>query len=379
MKNLLHRLLEGSFRGLVPVCRKEFLHVTRDRGTLFFALALPMLQLFLFGFAVDTNVRQIPTVVLDDSHTQDSRDLLQRFAASDVFALRGSVQSPAELDEAIRAGKAQVGIRIPFDYARRLQDGTSASVLVLVDGSDSTVAGQAMSASTGVALEQSLARVLPDGQMPIDVRPSVLYNPATRSANFFVPGLIAILLQVMTILLIALSLVRERERGTLEQLTMTPVAPLGLMVGKMIPYGVLAFLELCAILGVMRVVFLVPVHGSVLLLLLLSLPFLLTVLGLGLVISTRAHTQAEAFQLAMGTVLPSVFLSGYIFLIQNMPLFFQGVSRLIPATYYIRILRGVILRGAGIGDLWVDALILTLMGCAAILLAARQFVRQSAG
>lgn len=366
------------FRGLLPVCRKEFLHVTRDRGTLFFALALPMLQLLLFGFAVDTNVRQIPTVVLDDSHTQESRDLVQRFAASDVFALRGSVQSPEELDETIRAGKAAVGIRIPVDYARRLQDGTTASVLVLVDGSDSNVAGQAMSASTGVALVQSLARVLPEGQMPIEVRPSVLYNPATRSANFFVPGLIAILLQVMTILLIALSLVRERERGTLEQLTMTPVAPLGLMVGKMIPYGVLAFLELCAILGVMRVVFLVPVHGSVLLLLALSLPFLLTVLGLGLVISTRAHTQAEAFQLAMGTVLPSVFLSGYIFLIDNMPWFFRGVSRLIPATYYIRIVRGIILRGAGFSDLWADCLVLTVMGCLAILQAARQFVRPGA-
>lgn len=367
------------FRGLMPVCRKEFLHVTRDRGTLFFALLIPILQLFLFGFAVDTNVRQVPTVVLDDSHTQESRDLIARFAASDVFAMRGSVQSPAELDEAIRAGRARVGIRIPFDYARRLEGGTTASVLVLVDGSDSTVAGQAISSSTGVALEQSLAQVLPHGQLPIEVRPSVLYNPATRSANFFVPGLIAILLQVMTILLIALSLVRERERGTLEQLTMTPVAPLGLMVGKMIPYGVLAFAELCAILAVMRVVFLVPVNGSVLLLLVLSLPFLLTVLGLGLVISTRAQTQAEAFQLAMGTVLPSVFLSGYIFLIENMPVFFKGVSRVIPATYYIRILRGIILRGAGMGDLWVDALVLTLMGCGAILLAARQFVKQSAG
>lgn len=369
----------GLFRGLMPVCRKEFLHVTRDRGTLFFALLIPILQLFLFGFAVDTNVRQVPTVVLDDSHTQQSRDLMARFAASDVFAVRGSVQSPGELDEAIRAGRAQVGIRIPFDYARHLEDGTTASVLVLVDGSDSTVAGQTMSASTGVALEQSLQQVLPQGQLPIEVRPSVLYNPATRSANFFVPGLIAILLQVMTILLIALSLVRERERGTLEQLTMTPVAPLGLMVGKMIPYGVLAFAELCAILAVMRVVFLVPVNGSVVLLLVLSLPFLLTVLGLGLVISTRARTQAEAFQLAMGTVLPSVFLSGYIFLIENMPVFFKGVSRVIPATYYIRILRGIILRGAGMGDLWVDALVLTVMGCGAILLAARQFVRQSAG
>jgi len=206
----------------------------------------------------------------------------------------------------------------------------------------------------------------------------VLYNPATRSANFFVPGLIAILLQVMTILLIALSLVRERERGTLEQLTMTPVAPLGLMVGKMIPYGVLAFGELCTILVVMRVVFLVPIHGNVLLLLALSVPFLLTVLGIGLVISTKAQTQAEAFQLSMGTILPSVFLSGYIFLIDNMPLFFRGISQVIPATYYIQILRGIILRGAGMSELWVQALVLTLMGCAAILVAARMFVKQGA-
>jgi ABC-2 type transport system permease protein len=182
----------------------------------------------------------------------------------------------------------------------------------------------------------------------------------------------------MIILLIALSLVREREHGTLEQLTMTPVAPLGLMVGKMIPYGVLGFVELCAILAVMRIVFQVPVHGSAILLLLMSLPYILTLLGIGLVISTKARTQAEAFQLAMGTVLPSVFLSGYIFLIENMPIFFQGISRIIPATYHIRILRGIILRGATLADLWPNAAILTLMGCATILLAARLFVRQKA-
>lgn len=370
--------MRKPFRGLVPVCRKEFLHIVRDPGTLFFALLIPILQLFLFGFAVDTNVRQIPTVVLDESQTQESRRLLESFAASDVFALRSYATSPDGMYKAIQSGKARAGIRIPFDYARRLQDGSGATVLVLVDGSDSSVAGQAMSTATGVALQSSLVRVLPDGTMPIAVRPSVLYNPATRSANFFVPGLIAILLQVMTILLIALSLVRERERGTLEQLTMTPVAPLGLMVGKMIPYGVLAFGELCAILVVMRVVFLVPIHGNVLLLLVLSVPFLLTVLGIGLVISTKAQTQAEAFQLSMGTILPSVFLSGYIFLIENMPLFFRGISQVIPATYYIQILRGIILRGAGLGELWVQALVLTLMGCAAILVAARMFVLQGA-
>jgi ABC-2 type transport system permease protein len=159
---------------------------------------------------------------------------------------------------------------------------------------------------------------------------------------------------------------------------MTPVAPLGLMLGKMIPYGALTFAELCAILLVMRTVFLVPVHGNVILLLLLSVPFLLTVLGIGLVISTKARTQAEAFQLSMGTILPSVFLSGYIFLIENMPPFFQAISHLIPATYYIQILRGIILRGAGLSELWVSAVVLVAMGCGSTLLAARLFVRQGA-
>lgn len=370
--------MKTLFRGLVPVCRKEFLHIIRDPGTLFFALLIPMLQLFLFGFAVDTNIRQVPTVILDESQTQESRSLLDAFAGSDVFQMKLYARSQDQMYEAVRSGKARVGIRIPYDYARRLQDGTTASVLVLVDGSDSSVAGQAMSTATGVALKESLGRALPDGAMPIEVRPSVLYNPATRSANFFVPGLIAILLQIMAILMIALSLVRERERGTLEQLTMTPVAPLGLMLGKMIPYGALTFAELCGILVVMRTVFLVPIHGNVLLLLLLSIPFLLTVLGIGLVISTKARTQAEAFQLSMGTILPSVFLSGYIFLIENMPGFFQGISRLIPATYYIEILRGIILRGAGLSELWLPGMVLTLMGCATTFIAARMFVKQGA-
>jgi ABC-2 type transport system permease protein len=368
--------MTNSFRGMVPVCRKEFTHIVRDRGTLFFALLLPVLQLLMFGFAIDTNIRQIPTVVLDRSHTQESRQLLDTFAASDTFRLMLYAGSPEEMYTAIRAGKASAGIEIPFDYARRLQDGATATVLVLIDGSDSTVAGQAVNVSTGIALQQSVQRLLANAKMPIEMRPSVLYNPATRAANFFVPGLTAVLLQVMIILLIALSLVRERERGTLEQLSMTPVAPLGLMVGKMIPYGLLAFVELCGILTIMRVVFRVPIHGSVFVLLAMSLPFLLTVLGMGLFISTKARTQAEAFQLAMGTVLPSVFLSGYIFLVSNMPVPFQWVSRIIPATYYIRILRGIILRGAGFDDLWWNSAILTAMGCAAILAAARQFVRR---
>ncbi len=368
--------MNGLFFGLWPICRKEFTHIVRDPGTLFFALLLPLVQLFMFGYAVDTNVRQIATAVLDESNTQQSRELVAKLAASDVFHVVETVQSDDALYSAIRSAKVRVGVKIPYDYARQLQSGATATVLVLVDGSDSSVAGQAVNGATGVALTESLSRVTGAANMPIEVRPSVLYNPSTRSANFFIPGLIAILLQAMIILLIALSLVRERERGTLEQLTMTPVKPLGLMIGKMIPYGVLGFCELCLILLIMRVGFQVPIHGSWLLLLLLSLPFLLVVLGIGLVISTKAQSQAEAFQLAMGMILPSVFLSGYIFLIDTMPAIFRVVSHVIPATYYIQILRGIILRGAGFQDLWLQALILTFMGIIAILLAAWQFVRK---
>jgi len=351
----------------------------RDPTTLFFTLAIPLLQLFLFGFAVDTNVRQIPTVIFDESHTQESRQFVEKLAASDTFRVLGGVDSEPKLYDTIRSAEARVGIRIPFDYARRLQDGSSATVLVLIDGSDSSLAGQAMNSAAGIAMQLSLGQLLGNAPLPVEVRPSVLYNPSTRSANFFIPGLIAVLLQMMVIVMIALSLVRERERGTLEQLTMTPVAPLGLMVGKMIPYGVMAFGELCIILTIMRLIFRVPIHGDVPLLLVMTLPFLLTVLGVGLIISTKAKTQAEAFQLAMATVLPSVFLSGYIFLIDTMPPFFAAISRLIPTTYYIRILRGIILRGAGFNDLWTNALILLVMGCTTILAAAWLFVRQRRG
>lgn len=366
------------FFGLRPVARKEFTHIVRDPSTLFFALLIPILQLFLFGYAVDTNVRQVPTVIFDESNTQQSRSLIQAFAASDVYHISAYVHSEPAMYDTMRSGRARVALRIPFDYARNLQLHQTASVLVLVDGSDSNIAGIAVDTATGIAFEQS-ALLAPAATTPaIEVRPSVLYNPATRSANFFIPGLIAILLQMMIILMIALSLVRERERGTLEQLKMTPIAPLGLMLGKMIPYGTLAFGELCVILTLMRFVFQVPIHGSVLLLLLMSLPFLLTVLGIGLIISTRARTQAEAFQLAMGTILPSVFLSGYIFQISNMPLFFRSISAIIPATYYIQVIRGIVLRGASFPDLWTNALVLTLMGTATIALAALAFVRQNA-
>ena len=369
-------MTDGLFSGLGPVCRKEFVHLSRDRTTVFFALAIPIVQLLMFGFAIDTNVRQVPTIVLDSARTQESRRLIESFANSDVFDIRYVATSEDDLYAHFKSGRAKVGIRIPPDYSRLLQEGHQATVQVLADGSDSTITSQAVSTANGVVLQESMRKLVGDrGRAPVEARPAVLYNPGLRSPNFFVPGLIAIMLQMMVMMLVAFSVVRERERGTLDQLWLTPVAPLGLMVGKIIPYGLLAFFELTVILGLMRVIFRVPIHGSVLLLYVLSAAFILTVLGLGLLISTRAQTQAEAFQMAMGTLLPSVFLSGYIFLIENMPLPFQLVSRVIPATYFIAILRGIVLRGAGMAELWPQALILTGMGCVAILLASRAFVR----
>lgn len=370
----------NPFSGAWPVCRKEFTHISRDPATLFFALFLPIMQLLLFGFAIDTNIRQIPTIVLDEARTQESARLLDMFANSDAFHMNTVAQSDGDLRKAIVSGKAKAGIKIPADFSRRLQNGQQATVLLLIDGSDSTVTSYAVNVSNGILLQESLRRLAGGaaGAMPIEVRHTVLFNPSTRSANFFVPGMIAIVLQAMIIMLVAFSVVREREKGTLEQLALTPVKPLGLMVGKMTPYGLLGFLELCTILTLMRVVFRVPIQGSLILLLLFSLPFLLTILGVGLLISTKAKTQTEAFQMAMGTLLPSVFLSGYMFLIENMPLVFRWISHVMPATYFIAILRGIILRGAGIGDLWLDALVLLGMGTAAILLAALQFVRSGA-
>jgi ABC-2 type transport system permease protein len=364
------------FAGVGPVCRKEFMHISRDRGALAFALGVPIVQLIFFGFAIDTNIRGIPTALYDQERTQQSRRLIDAFVNSDTFRIARVVDSDDEMYRMMRAGAVKTAIKIPWDYSRRLAQGQTASILVLVDGSDSTISSFAISVSNGLIFQEALRRTGWTGQLPVDVRPSVLFNPGSRSPNFFVPGMIAVVLQMMLVMLTATSVVRERERGTLEQLSLTPVSPLGLMTGKMLPYGVLGFLELCAILLIMQLVFRVPINGNPVLLLALSIPFLVTALGLGLLISTRARTQAEAFQMSVGTLLPSVFLSGYIFLIDNMPPVFQVLSHAVPATYYIGILRGVILRGADLSQLWIEGLVLSVMGCTAVGLAAVQFVRR---
>jgi len=264
------------------------------------------------------------------------------------------VTSHDGLREAIVAGEARVGLEIPPDYGRHRLQGTEATFLVLIDGSDNTVAQQSLGAIDGLALTQSL-RDLQSKQnikgLPISPRPQVLFNPDTRSANLLIPGLVAILLTFSGTLLTAYAIVRERERGTLEQLMVTPVSAVGLIVGKLVPYLVLAFCQLVLVLFLMTTLFRVPIHGSVLLLAALSLIYLTSLLALGLMISARSSTQIEATQAAQAILLPSIMLSGYIFPLSSLPAPLRLLSHALPATHFIAISRGIIIRGAGFKDL----------------------------
>jgi ABC-2 type transport system permease protein len=370
-------LVFDLFRGFRAVFFKETLHVRRDPSTLFFSLVIPLLQMVVLGFGIDTNIRQVNTVIFNADGRRESRELIERLKNSDTFHVRRYVQNDSDLNDEIVAGRARVGIKVPVDYSDRLLHKTGAQVLVLIDGSDSSVAGQAINVTTAIGLDESLRRVLQDrAVLPVEMRPKLLFNPDSRSPNFFLPGLTAVLLLNVTTFLTAFSIVREKERGTLEQLFVTPVRPLGLLLGKLLPYLVIGFTELCAIVTFMRFVFQVPIHGNVLLLGFFSLPYLFVSLSIGILVSSKANSQSEAIQLAFLTFLPSIFFSGYIFPRETMPNFFYVISFFVPASYYINITRGIILRGAGLPQLWPDALALFAMGALLLTVAARRFQKK---
>lgn len=362
------------FKGFGAVFYKESLHVRRDPATLFFSLIIPLLQMVVLGFGIDTNIRQVNTVVFNADGRRESRELVDRLRNSDTFHIVRYVENDHDLNDEIIAGRARVGIKIPVDYSDRLLHQMSAQVLVLIDGSDSSVAGQAINVTTSIGLDESLRRVLQDrSSMAVEMRPKLLFNPDSRSPNFFLPGLTAVLLLNVTTFLTAFSIVREKERGTLEQLFVTPVRPLGLLLGKLLPYLIVGFAELCLIVSLMRFVFRVPIHGNLVLLAFFSLPYLFCSLSIGILVSSKANSQAEAIQLAFLTFLPSIFFSGYIFPRETMPFIFRAMSYLVPASYYINITRGIILRGAGLNHLWIDALALFAMGAFLLIVAARRF------
>lgn len=362
-----------GFQRLSSVARKEFLHIIRDPMTLFFTLFIPIIEMFMLGYAIDTNVRHVHTIVLDQAQTQESRELLRGFTNSEDFTIIDEVFTDQALTEAIVAGRARVGIKIPEDYSRRLLAGQTAQILILVDGSESSVAAEAVNVGNAIALRESLKLTLGYRALPVEARPRVLFNPDTRSANFFIPGLLVVMCQMMAVMLSATSIVREKENGTLEQLFMTPVKPRELILGKLLPYLVLTFVEFCSIAFLMRTVFAVPIHGLFITLLAIALPFVLACLGLGLWVSTKASTRDAAMQVSMGTVIPSIFLSGYVFPLDSMPRFFWYIAQIIPTTWMIDAARGVILRGAGWEHLRLHGLVLWGMALAMFTFSTLKF------
>lgn len=369
------------FRGLRAILYKEFLVVLRDPLTLFFMFFPPLIEMVAFGYALDNDVKHMATVVLDQDRTMESRQIVQRFVNTQTFRVVGEVQSPEELSAEIRRGHAYVGIQIPPGFTRDLHAGRSAQVLVLIDGSSSTIAGSALNTSVGLAFRESMLRLLAESgrrDLPVEVRPQILYNPAMRSPNFFVPGVIGVVLQIGTTFATAMSLVRERERGTLEQLLVSPLSRWGLMLGKLTPYLCLGICMSTGLYAIMHWLFDVPIAGSLAALMASTLVYLFCLLALGLLLSTRAQNQMQALQMSMIFIMPSVFFSGFIFPRETMPAVFWWVGACLPTTYFIELARAIILRGATLEEFGSHLVVLAGMGVLLFGLCVLRF-RQKVG
>ena len=366
-----------DLRGFRAILYKEVIHVIHDPITLVLALALPVVQMLLFGYAINLKVEHVGTAYLDEDHGAFAVRVLDALRASNQFDLAYRTQSRDELHRLIVAGKVRVAVDIPPNFSADVRAGRRAQLQVLIDGSDSNIAQSAFAAagSIGIALSQQFGPRLQVASQTIDVRPRMLFNPSLRSANFLVPGLIGVIMQVITIFLMSLSIVGERERGTLDQLLVTPVGSTGLMLGKIVPYAAIGFIDFIGVLLAMRFIFGVRIAGSVPMLLILGLAFLLVALGLGLFVSTVAQTQLQAILMVFALTLPSILLSGFFFERDLMPPVMQWIGYAIPLTYFLEILRGIILRGAGLDALWPSVTAMLVLGLTLISIASVRFAR----
>jgi ABC-2 type transport system permease protein len=369
------------FRGFRAILLKEFIIILRDRMTLFFMFFPPLLQIIAFGFALDNDVKHMAMVVLDEDRTTESRALIDGFVNTQTFRVIGQVQSIDELSETIRRGKVYVGLQIPPQFTRDLRAGRKATVQLLIDGSNSTTALQALNTALGVAFRRSVSVLLGETgrrELPVEVRPQVLYNPAMRAPNFFVPGVIGTALQIATVFAVAMSVVRERERGTLENLLVSPMSRWGLMLGKLVPYLCVSLLMALFLFLILRWIFFVPIRGSLVALFVSALFYVFALASLGLLVSTKAKTQNEAMQMSMTVMLPSIFFSGFIFPRETMPWIFYAISTVLPLTYFVQLMRGIVLRGAGLREFWPQLAVLAAMGIALFSLCALRFKRKLA-
>jgi len=362
------------------IIRKEFVQLFRDPRTVALAVVIPIVQLFLLGYAATSDVRNISMAVWDQSKSPESRQLLDAFRAADYFTLDYFVGSQEEYQKLIESGDARAALVIPADYSRRILGG-GAQVLMVLDGSDASIGSTALSAArlvgqsyaTNILSQQAALSGRAAPKAPVEVRTQVWYNPDLNSAYFMIPGVIGMILSFITTILTATAIVRERERGTIEQLIVTPIRSWELILGKLLPYVILAFVETFEILLIGSFWFGVPIRGSLLLIVLTSGLFLMSSLGIGLLASTVANTQQEAMMTVMMYNLPSIFLSGFFFPIQAMPKFLQWVSYAIPLRYYLVVIRSLLLKGVGFEAIQREVIALAIFGTIIMGAAALRF------
>jgi ABC-2 type transport system permease protein len=364
---------------------KELLQLRRDRMTLAMMAVLPILQLLLFGYAINTDVRHIPTVVYDQDHSAASRELAQSLKVTGFYDLLGQVRSYSEIEDALRSGRARAALVIPPRYSENLRAGRSSQLQLVVDGSDPQTVGSAVNTASGLIAARSSELMLaklsraglsPSGSValqPIELEPSTWYNPELRTAVYVVPGLIGVILTMTMVMLTAMAIARERERGTLEQLIVSPVRRVELVLGKILPYTVIGYVQMSLILLAGRLVFDVPLVGSLRLLYALSFVFIAANLALGLFFSTLAKTQQQAMQMSFFFLLPNILLSGFMFPFESMPRPAQLIAQALPLTHFLRVVRGITLKGAGFGDVSQELVWLTGIFTALVLLTSLRF------
>lgn len=350
-----------------PIVIKEFRQISRDRRTLGVLLVIPAFMLVMFGYALNFDVRRVPLAVCDQDRSRASREFAESFLRSEYFDLKHRLSDAREIDGLMGGEQVRVALVIPPDFSERLLGGREATVQVLVDGANASAAATAVGYvgamaqdhSSKIAIRASARTGRPGVPLPIDYRPRVWYNPELKSAKFLVPGLIGFILMITAVISTALSVVREKEQGTIEQIVVSPIRPVELILGKTIPYILISLAATVIILLVSYLLFDVAVRGSYLLLFGVTLLFLAGALGLGLLISTVADSQQVAFQMALlVTMLPTFLLSGFVFPIRNMPLPVQAITHIVPARYFLVALRGIVLKGVGLSALYDQALFL---------------------
>jgi ABC-2 type transport system permease protein len=372
-------MVNSRLRALI---RKEFIQIGRDKRTLILVLIIPIMQLFLLGYAATNDVRNVPLALYDQDRGPEARRLLDAYRAADYFKITYDVSSETELRDLIDRGEARAGLIIPPGYSDDIQGGEQAQVMFVLDGSDPTVASTAFSSARLIGQAYSTQvleeRLLRRGQAvviepPVEVSTNVWYNPDLISAYFMIPGVIGMILFALTSILTASAIVRERERGTIEQLIVTPLRPWELVVGKLFPYVILALLNSFEVLAIGHYWFKVPINGSLWLIAVASLIFLLSSLGIGMLASTIANTQQEAMLTVWLLLLPSIFLAGFFFPLEAMPKILQWISYVFPLRYYLVIIRSLMLKGVGISAIQSELIALTIFGIAIMSLASVRF------